>query len=148
MAGPTAVGNHRSQVWRNDPADAHSIPSDGYQKRIRLFVAMCRLFDIEPVLMTQPLCGTRNELTPDWANLGAQDRFNAIVRKVGEELDVTVIDLVELMNERHPGWSESFQYLYDGMHVNDQGSQIYASMISQRLLPLLETRRELAARSE
>jgi lysophospholipase L1-like esterase len=134
----TFVGDPRSLPWRNDPRAADEVPANEFYRRLNIFVCICREFNVEPILLTQPLCGNKNELTPDWANLGAQDRFNSIIRKVGKEHRALVIDLVRIMNERYPGWNETFDYHYDGMHVNDNGSRIYADSIFEALLPLVE----------
>lgn len=123
---------------RDDPSVARRVPIEEYMKRLRAFVHLCRDFDMEPVLMTQPLSGVRNALTPEWADLGTQDRFNHAVRQIGEEEGVLVIDLVRYVQEEVIGWEEPMRVFYDGMHVTDEGSKLYAQHIAAQLLPLLE----------
>jgi len=54
---------------RNDPS-LPPIPAGEFRARLLTFVDMARNFGIEPVLMTESLTTIRNELTPDWADLG------------------------------------------------------------------------------
>ncbi len=87
--------------------------------------------------MTQPLSVSTNRLTPDWADLGNQDIFNAIVRQVGQEEGVLVIDLVRHLIEEVPNWNQPDQVFWDGMHVNDRGSRLYGEFIARDLYPLV-----------
>jgi lysophospholipase L1-like esterase len=109
------------------------LPRDEYTKRVRAFVRLSRSFDIEPVLMTQPLANIRTALTPDWADPRNQEIFNDIVRTVGTEENVLVIDLVHHLIKHVDRWNEHMNIFYDGMHVTDRGSQIYAEYIAERL---------------
>ena len=126
-------------AWRNDPAHA-DLPFDLYRQRLRAFVHLCRDFGMKPVLMTQPLSGEKSDLTPEWADLGAQGRCNAIIRSVGKELNVPVIDLVRDLHQNVPDWDKDENVFYDGMHVNDQGSRIYAEYIATQLRELILNR--------
>jgi lysophospholipase L1-like esterase len=143
------IGDPKTLSWRNDPSVADEVPTEEFRRRLNVFISVCKEFDVEPVLMTQPLCGKKNELTPDWANLGVQDRFNAVIREVGNEKGAMVIDLVRVMNDRNPGWNNNFDYHYDGMHANDKGSRIYAECIFDAMLPIIEqkSRNRLGART-
>jgi lysophospholipase L1-like esterase len=104
-----------------------------FEQRLRAFVGICRAFGIVPVLMTQPITDARNGLTPDWSNPHSQDVFNAAIRKVGAEERVHVIDLVRHLVEEVPGWNAPMRYFYDGLHVNDEGSRLYAKFIAAEL---------------
>lgn len=121
-------------------------PIAEFRRRLMAVVHVCRDFGIEPVLMTQPLASRTNELTPAWADSAAQDRFNAEVREVGRREGVFVIDLVEHLNRSVPRWQEPNEVLYDGIHVNDRGSQEYARYIAEQLLPRL--RKIMSRRSQ
>jgi len=88
--------------------------------------------------MTQPVTGMSNELTPAWGNAGAQDRFNAVIREVGQQNDVLVVDLCNHLKENVPDWDKPMHLFYDGVHVTDKGSEVYADHIADRLLPLIE----------
>lgn len=134
-------------AWRNDPAHA-DLPLDQYRQRLRAFVHLCRDFGIEPVLMTQPMSGARNELSPEWADLGAQDRCNAMIRSVGTEENVLVIDLIEYLHAEVPDWDKGDTVFYDGVHVNDNGSQVYATCIAERLRPLILNHLRMRGASE
>lgn len=135
-----APGDGNRSPWRTDAAVADQFHIDQFAARLRVFIHICRDFGIEPVMMTQPLSGTTTELTPEWADLGAQDRFNEMIRSVGKELDATVIDLADHLKRNVPGWDEPMHVFYDGMHVTDRGSRIYAEHIAEKLLPLVRQR--------
>lgn len=126
---------------RNDPR-GDKPPIEPYEARLRAFVHLCRDFGIEPVLMTQPISTSTNRFTPDWADLGRQDLFNAVVRYVGDQEDVLVIDLVRHLHEEVPEWNEPGRIFWDGMHVNDEGSKVYGRFIARALAPLVEEVRE------
>ena len=98
---------------------------------------LCRDFGIVPVLATQPLTSCRNELTPAWADLALQDRMNATIRAVGREQGVPVFDLITYLQEELPDWDAPMKYFYDGMHVTDRGSEVYAAYFADELYPLL-----------
>jgi len=123
--------------WRNDPSLINKLPVDPYRQRLQAFIHICRAFGIQPVLMTEPFSGSTNSLTPHWVNRTAQDRFNTIIREVGEEEGVLVIDLVRHLQERVPEWNKPMEIFYDAIHVTDKGSRIYAQHITERLLPLI-----------
>ncbi len=130
---------------KNDPARPKP-PTAPFRARLLSFVHLCRDFGIEPVLMTQPLSSSRSALTPDWADLGNQDVFNAIIREVGREENVLVIDLVSRLRDEVPGWDEPGRVFWDGMHVTDEGSRIVGEMIGEELQPLAV--RMIAERAE
>jgi len=120
------------------PVIAPSKVLDGaFEKRLRIFVRMAKALEIKPVIMTQPMSTEFTEFSPSWLNSKVQSRFNDIVRRVGREEDVLVIDLAQHLVESVPNWTEHLNVFYDGIHVTDTGSQIYAqhiaSVLSQRL---------------
>jgi lysophospholipase L1-like esterase len=110
------------------------VAPDAYVQRLRAFVRMARAFGIEPVLMTQPAIDMRTELTPGWVDTGSQAAFNDELRRVAAEEGVVLIDLARYLVENVPGWDEPLKVFYDGVHVNDEGSRIYAAHITERLL--------------
>jgi lysophospholipase L1-like esterase len=121
-------------------------PTRPYEARIRAWVSTCRAFGIEPVLVTEPLSAMRNELTPAWTDAGGLEEFNAVVRRVASEESATLVDLVELLR-REPDWAEPERLFYDGMHVNDHGSRIYARLVADVLASdVLPRLREARAR--
>ena len=123
--------------WRHDLSLINKIPVDLYRQRLKAFVHICRDFGIQPVLMTQPVSDGTNSLTPAWIDRTAQDRFNTVIRAVGEEEGIPVIDLVRHLQERVPEWNKPMEIFYDALHVTDKGSQVYAQHIAERLLPLI-----------
>jgi len=130
--------------WRNEPARAERLPIDLYEHRLRSFISVCRSFGIEPVLMTEPLIYSTSKFSLDWANMGAQDRFNSLILKVAEEEHVPVINLVKHLQDSVPNWDKEMVVFYDGTHVTDAGSTIYAEYIAEQLEPLV--RKHLAER--
>jgi hypothetical protein len=126
------------------------VPVDLFRERLEVFVGICRAFDILPILMTQPASPLyRTKLTPSWVDASYQNVFNDVIREVGFELDVMVIDLVEYLNARVERWQEPMVVFYDALHITDHGSELYALHISERLAPLMrdwaETGQSLAA---
>jgi len=112
----------------------NELPVDQYRDRLEAFVGICRAFGITPVLMTQPLATYRTGLTPQWASTDNQSLFNRIIRQVAEEKNAVLIDLDSYVRTEVRGWNEPMKLFYDGMHVTDQGSEIYARYSSEVLL--------------
>jgi len=115
------------------PADSKPLPTHEYVARLESFIGICRAFDIVPVLMTQPVINVRTPLTPDWSDPKNQEIFNHLIREVGREQGVVVIDLVRYLFEEVEGWNEPMVVFYDGVHVTDHGSQVFARHIADRL---------------
>jgi lysophospholipase L1-like esterase len=115
------------------------IPEPGpFAARLRIFTEMCRAFGISPVLMTQPqVSRLQNELTPAWSDPSAQNVFNRAIREVGEQAGAEVIDLAAMVAGYADDMEELKRIFYDGSHVTDYGSQVYARIISQQLEVLL-----------
>lgn len=84
-----------------------------FQRNLRIFIAICRIRDIQPVLMTQ---ANRVENDPLY------HRFNQEIRNVGKQEGVLVIDLAKEV----PSTPE---YLYDSYHFTRQGAQLAAETI-------------------
>jgi lysophospholipase L1-like esterase len=116
----------------NIPRELARLPTAEYEKRLRAFAGICRAFGIEPVLMTQPAISIRTALTPEWLELKKQERFNNIVRAISAEEDVVLIDLARYIGEVE-GWDQPMRIFYDGIHVTDEGSRVYAEYIARRL---------------
>jgi hypothetical protein len=119
--------------WHLEKREKAQIPMGEYESRLRAFVWLSRAFGIEPVLMTQPLANIRNAFTPDWVDPRNQDVFNHIIRTVGAEEGAVVIDLVRHLVENVENWNQYLNIFYDGMHVTDRGSEVYAEYIAERL---------------
>jgi lysophospholipase L1-like esterase len=113
-------------------------PLEPYRERVEAFVALARAFGIEPVLVTQPL-GYLDPSTPSWVDAADQERFDDALRAVGERLGATVIDLAREVAAR-PESARPGALFYDGLHVNDAGSQLYAAIVAEALAPRLAAR--------
>jgi len=126
------------EEFKPRPASEASDELDGmFQRRLRAFVRVGHALGVQPVIMTQPLSNHFTSLAPDWTDHSVQFRFNELIRKVGREEDVIVIDLVRHLETNVPRWDEHMKLFYDGMHVNDNGSRIYGEHIAERLLPVV-----------
>lgn len=117
---------------KNDPDK--QVNHEQFEARLRTFVRMARAFDVTPVLMTQPLANSTTDLTPAWADLGSQDLFNEVVRRVAFEEEVPLVDLVRFFDDRIEGWKQTGKLFYDGMHVTDEGSRRVSEAITEVLL--------------
>ena len=110
---------------------------DEYISRIKTFISICKSFDIIPVLLTQPLSNIKNSLTPGWADNHNQIIFNDIIRNVGKNEGSLVIDLVQYLEENVPDWDKPNKVFYDGMHYNNNGSQLVAQHIADTIFSYL-----------
>ncbi len=117
--------------WERERA---AVDRGEFAARLRAFVAITRAFGIEPVLMTQPLTSVRTPLTPNWVDPINQEVFNHEIRRVAAEEDVVLIDLVRYLFDHVEGWDEPMKVFYDGIHVTNFGSKLYAEHIVERLV--------------
>jgi hypothetical protein len=99
------------------------VSQEQFRKRLHAFISLCRSFGIKPVLMTEAAATFKNEMTPDWLELGLQDQFNQTVREVGAKENVIVIDLSRYFREEVPEFNEPNKVFYDGLHFTDYGSK-------------------------
>ncbi|MBO3699054.1 SGNH/GDSL hydrolase family protein [Roseivirga sp. E12] len=114
-----------------------------FEDNLRLFVSICRIKEISPVLMTQgnrikyDFLGLDHDLSiiPERFNLSFNEykkmyfRMNQVIRGVCEEENVLMIDLDKLVLPEH---------IYDAVHYNDQGSEFVARQITEHLTPLVK----------
>jgi len=118
---------------------------DIFHSRLEVFVAICKAFQIEPILMTQPIASSvKTDLTPQWIDEEAQEKFNNRIRAVSKAHNVNLVDLAQHINETvlklpdsETQQSELQKIFYDGMHVTDYGSIMYADFISEKLLNII-----------
>jgi hypothetical protein len=103
------------------------VPVEEFVARLRAFVGIARAFDSVPVLVTEPLVryDTNHYL------------FNEKIREVGAEMGATVIDLANHIENETPDWNEPMNVFYDGIHVTENGSAIYAAYLGEHLLPVV-----------
>lgn len=119
----------------------------GYESRLRYLIEMIRGFEIEPVLITQPvLCGpgqddaTGTELAlihagevdgeTEWEVL---ELYNDVTRRVAAEDAVLLIDLARRL-------PKSSRYFYDWLHYNNDGAEAVAAIVEADLAPWLAER--------
>ncbi len=116
-----------------------------FERSLRAFVALCRVYDIQPVLMTMSsrltdkpdaivldgvaqVFGTRDGYAGFKAGF---DRFNQTIRDVGRSENVPVIDLAAKIPQDN-------RHMYDAVHFNDHGSTVAAGIIAKEMAPLLK----------
>lgn len=103
------------------PRDVVVTPTEieqAFRKNIKMFIAVARIHAIMPVLMTQ---ANRVENDPLY------HRLNDVIREVGNEQQVKVIDLARDI----PPTTDN---LYDSYHYTAKGSQAAAMIISKELV--------------
>jgi hypothetical protein len=119
-----------------------------FRRSLRTFIEMCRIWDIEPVLMTQANRITKEQV-PHFSrlygrlekNFGLEyagyfelyHRMNDVIRDIGKQHGVQVIDLAAAM-------PQDAEHLYDPFHLTSAGSQLAATIICPALAPRLQAR--------
>ncbi len=93
-----------------------------YRRNLQTFIAVCKIRDIQPVLMTQA-----NRVKED----ALYHRFNDVIRDVGQKEGVKVIDLAKLI-------PDNTDYFYDSYHYTAKGAQMAANAISNELMQSLK----------
>lgn len=91
---------------------------EAFARSLKMFIAVCRIHQIVPILMTQ---ANRVEDDPLY------HRFNEVIREVGKEEQVKVIDLANQI----PSAEGLF---YDPYHYTAKGSQVAAEIITTALV--------------
>lgn len=117
-----------------------------YRSRLLQLADTCKAHQIMPVFLTQPnQFGTgKDSLTG--ANLalfevepglngklmwGMLEEYNEVVRSLGKEKQLPVIDLARLL-------PKNSIYFYDASHFTNAGAEKVASLLAAELIPLLE----------
>ena len=118
-----------------------------YKSQLKTFVAISKAHNVEPILMTQ---ANRLVLNPDPLIIGPEfdkgltrygisfktfidtySKLNNIIREVGKEESILVIDL----DKKIP---KTRNYIYDLFHYNNLGSEKAAGIISNELKRIIE----------
>lgn len=132
----------RAPELATDPGlerDAASVGSEPFRQRLEAYVGLCRAFELEPVLVTQPhVPSMRTSLTPGWYSENAQDSFNNVIRAVADSTGTIMIDLAADVSEETLERAELERIFYDGLHVTDYGAAVYASHLTDGLRGLCE----------
>jgi lysophospholipase L1-like esterase len=115
-----------------------------YGQRIQQLIEVARNHGIEPVFITQPMIYGAVIDPVTGADLGRVDiggingktaweilqLYNTVLKKVAQQNDVLLIDLADAL----PKSSRDF---YDTFHYTNEGSQLVAQIIFERLAPFL-----------
>jgi len=115
--------------------------SRSFRKSLKTFISVCRSWGINPVLMTQPnrlnSSDTLIENTYNFSTLSLlfsydeyvsmHEKFNYIIRDVGTEEGILVIDLDQHLSDKK-------EFIYDAVHLNTEGSVEVAKIISRQLI--------------
>jgi lysophospholipase L1-like esterase len=130
------------QAWDGSAA-RRPAPRAPYRARVLGFVGLARALGIEPVLVTQPL-GYVDATTPPWVDAADQDAFNDEIRAAAAETGSPLVDLARRV-AAHPDRARPGVLFYDGLHVTDAGSRLYAETLAEALAPRLVERQAARA---
>ena len=133
-----SLGDRLRDDSHMDYSTTKIVDIEPYRARLKVFVATCKAFGMVPILMTQPAAANiRNKLTPKWMDPNAQEAFNEAIREIGKATNTEIVDLAEYISNHTRDEAELKRIFYDGLHVTDYGSALYASYITQRLRSIL-----------
>lgn len=118
--------------------------AEQFQANLRTFIAVCRIHRVTPVLMTMASRFTDHPdplVLQDLSKLfgtsvtyaqfkSGFDRFNQVIRETGQAENVQVIDLAAQIPQDR-------KYLYDPLHLNDEGSKLAAGIVAEGLKSLV-----------
>lgn len=118
-----------------------------FKSSIVSFIEICKAWNIEPILLTQfNRIRDGDKLLDQWVKMALPkhgltkkefishyQEFNEIVRVVSYENNVELIDLDSLIPKDR-------RYMYDIVHLNDQGSNLVAEILSSRLTDILRAK--------
>lgn len=137
------------EITKDLAENANSSFLNDYHARLVNIVNTSRNAGIEPVLVTQPLLvgfGKDDVTGLDLARIKAYgprqtgkmywdvvEAYNNVVRTLGREKGVQVIDLAKEM-------PKSSRYFYDFIHYTPEGAQIIAEILDRSLCPALQTK--------
>lgn len=119
-----------------------------FTSSLTTFINLSRAWNIEPILMTQfnrikTDDIALNRLFNASSNIGlspeefvaSYKKFNKIIRDVAKQNDVFLIDLENLI-------PSSEKFLYDTVHLNDEGSKKAGELISNHLIEIISNKSE------
>lgn len=116
-----------------------------FRLNLETFIQICKIRGIDPVLMTQQ---NRIKSNPDPLILGqlnqfgeskgmtyadykeVYDLFNDTIRETGAKNDILVIDLAKKIPPEK-------EFLFDAIHLTDQGSKVAAQIIQEALKSIM-----------
>lgn len=125
------------------PVGGRNKPNEeAFANNLQIFLQAARVYDIEPIFMTQPL----GYFDAD------HESFNNVIREVASSEDLWLIDMSAGIGDE-PHWA----FLSDGIHFNNMGSiaasEIIATALSERIwgrktASVADDRHEVVAPSE
>jgi len=92
--------------------------SELFKRNLELFVTICKLHHIKPVLMTQANRVSKEDIL--------YHQFNENIRQIADKHQIEIIDLAKKI-------PASERYFYDSYHFNVQGAQLVSEVISEQL---------------
>lgn len=107
------------------PTSVSSDPKEfieAFSRNLNMFIAICRIHKIEPILMTQ---ANRVENDPLY------HRFNEVICEIGKQEKVKVIDLANKV-------AKTTDLLFDSYHYTAKGSRVAAEIITAGLVDEIE----------
>ena len=110
------------------------------------FIKLAETWDIKPILMTQfnrvkiddPIFQRFYQSIPEGSDMSAEkfiqtyQKFNDITREVARQRNIPLIDLELLV-------PSSKEYIYDTVHLNDEGSKYVAKIISDQIIKIISS---------
>lgn len=101
---------------------------DEFRKNIKTFIVICRVRNVNPVLMTQASNFSFDLKSVPVISRILFKKFNNVIREVSAENDMILIDLDKK-------FSDNSKYFYDYIHYNDSGSIAVSKYIANILSP-------------
>jgi hypothetical protein len=122
--------------YRNSEKIDKKIIFQEYIKSIKTFIAIAKIYEIEVVLMTQfnrmniddeYIVQLNSEIKNFEEYIYVYDQLNNLVREIANEENINLIDLDLLLPQNE-------NYIYDEVHLNNNGSIFVADLISNFLI--------------
>lgn len=117
-----------------------------FRKSLITFIELCKTWEIEPVLMTQMnrFDSSPNKMIIDWFEITRNDinisykeymilfkKFNNVIRETAKNENILLIDLaLEIPQTK--------KYIYDVVHLTNEGSVLASQVIANELKSILE----------
>lgn len=108
---------------QKDPNELSNSFYEQFTTNLNVFVELCGIYGIKPVLMTQPL----------GENDSQRAVFNRLIRDTSEKLSVSLIDLDAQMPQ------DRRKYFFpDNIHFNNEGSILISKIIARDLTKIIK----------
>lgn len=141
------INDSAFDVWKDPPAEGPRVSLADYEKNLRQMVETLKRNEVAVILMTpNPLAWTdklRELYGKPPYDPEDEDGFNvllkeyvAIVKQLGEEEKVPVIDVFEAFRTQKDGTVNDL--LLDGMHPNDRGHRLVADLLLEQIASMKE----------